>query len=59
MQMETFFVFDSLQNLWLQDDQRSWGAFDSAAEFSSRELATDVVQREHNGVDVFIFGNRS
>lgn len=57
MQMETFFVFDSGQNLWLQDDERSWGSFDSAAQFKSRALADEILQREFNGMDVFVFGS--
>lgn len=56
--METFFVFDSLRNTWLQDDERTWGAFTSAQGFTDRQLATDIAEREAPGRDgVFVFGS--
>lgn len=53
-----FYIFDSLRNEWLQDDERTWAAsFHSAAGFPDRQLATDIAQRERPGLDgVFVFG---
>lgn len=41
-----FHVFDSDNSLWLQDDERSWGPYSGAAEFSDFELARDIAVRE-------------
>lgn len=41
-----FHVFDSTNSLWLQDDERSWGLYSGAAEFSDDQLARDVAVRE-------------
>jgi hypothetical protein len=41
-----FYVFDSTNSLWLQDDERSWGPYRGAAEFSDFELAHDIAARE-------------
>lgn len=46
------YVFNSTRNAWLQDDERSWGSFAGAAEFTDAQLAEDIRQRETSGDDV-------
>lgn len=41
-----FNVFDSENGEWLQSDERSWGSYSGAAEFTDYELAHAVAQRE-------------
>jgi hypothetical protein len=47
------YIFNSTRNAWLQDDEKSWGPFDGAAEFTpgNEDLAEDIRTRE-SGEDV-------
>lgn len=47
-------IFNQSRNEWLQDDERSWGPFYSAACFApgNEQLAEDIRIRETKGDDV-------
>jgi hypothetical protein len=46
MDTNWFHVFDATNSLWLQDDERSWGPYSGAAEFTDEQLARDIAVRE-------------
>lgn len=47
------YVYNSTRNAWLQDDEKSWGPFVTAIEYSegNEQLAEDIRERE-SGDDV-------
>ncbi len=40
-----YYVFDQTRG-WLQDDEKTWGDFDSAQEFTDAKLANDIGKRQ-------------
>jgi hypothetical protein len=47
--MMACYVFDSLHNRWLQPDERNWGPFVSAAQFTKYDRAFAIATREASG----------
>jgi hypothetical protein len=45
------YVFNETRKAWLQADEKSWGPFSGAVEFTSPDLAEDIRVRE-SGDDV-------
>lgn len=41
-----FNIYDRDSDRWLQDDERTWGGFDGAAEITEEELARSIAERE-------------
>lgn len=41
-----FYVFNATRSLWLQEDEREWGPYHGAAEFSTVECAREIAERE-------------
>ena len=39
------YIFNSTRNAWLQDDEKSWGSFDSAVEFTDADLTEQIRER--------------
>ena len=47
------YIFNATRNGWLQDDEKSWGPFSSAVEFTpgNERVAEDIRTRETKGDD--------
>ncbi len=47
------YIFNSTRNKWLQDDEKSWGPFDGAAEFTAgNEVLAEDIRIRQSGDDV-------
>lgn len=47
--MNEFYVYDSVRDQWLQDDEQSLGSFETRCGFTDRTLASDIAKREARG----------
>jgi hypothetical protein len=49
-----YVIFSVTRNAWLQDDERSWGPWSDAAQFTYPELANDIREREAPGDAAYV-----
>lgn len=51
-----FYIFDTVTNLWLQDDRSTWGTFAGADYYDSAEYAEEIKEGLSNGDSCYVMG---
>lgn len=47
------YIFNSTRNQWLQDDEKSWGSFGGACEYTEgNEETAEAVRERESGEDI-------